>query len=305
MLRKTCALIITVCLGVSAFAADLKSDLEAMAAKHQGQVALYAKNLKTGETVAINADTPTQTASVIKLPVMIEAFYQSKAGKLDLTKRLNLTKDEQVPGSGVLAYIQPDVTLSLLDTITLMMILSDNTATNMTLDQVGIPNVNARIAAMGLKNTYLYKKVFRKADGPMPPDRPKFGLGKTTAREMADALESIVRCDMKDVALCEQMIKIMRGQQDHSMIPRYIETDPGFPHPEWVADKVGMLDDVRNDVALVQMKGVPILISIFTWDNKDQRWSHDNAAELLIASMARRIVQAWAPAATAEKPQQQ
>src|SRR3954470_2663268 len=115
---------------LSGFAADLKSDLEQLTAKHQGKVGLFAKNLRTGETVAIDADEPVQTASVIKLPVMIEAFYQSKAGKLDLTKKLNVTKTEQVPGSGILAYIQPDVTLSLLDTITLMMIVSDNTATN-------------------------------------------------------------------------------------------------------------------------------------------------------------------------------
>ncbi len=276
---------------------DLKSDLDQMISRHQGRVALYAKNLKTGEIVAINADEPVQTASVIKLPVMIEAFYQAKAGKLDLTKKMNLTKDEQVPGSGILAYIQPDVTLSVLDTITLMMIVSDNTATNMTLDQVGIPNVDARIAAMGLKNTYLYKKVFKKAEGPMPADQPKFGLGKTTAREMAEALESIERCDLKDQALCDQMLKIMRGQQEHSMIPRYIESDPGFPHPEWIADKIGALDDVRNDVALIMYKDTPILISVFTWENKDQRWTHDNAAEILIASLARRIAQQWAPTA--------
>ncbi len=283
----------------TSFAADLKSDLEQMAAKHPGHVSLFAKNLKTGETVAINADEPVQTASVIKLPVMIEAFYQAKAGKLDLARKLNLTKDEQVPGSGVLAYIQPDVTLSLLDTITLMMIVSDNTATNMTLDQVGIPNVNARIAAMGLKNTYLYKKVFRPAEGPMPADQPKFGLGKTTAREMAEALESIQRCDLKDQALCDQMLKIMRGQQEHSMIPRYLESESDLPHPEWIADKVGMLDEVRNDVALIMYKGVPIIISIFTWDNKDKRWTHDNAAEILIAAMARRIAQQWAVAVPA------
>src|ERR1041384_3310584 len=168
-LKSVRILALVCCLAVPALAADLKSDLEQMAAKHQGKVSLFAKNLKTGDTIAINADEPVQTASVIKLPVMIEAFYQAKAGKLDLTKKLNLTKEEQVPGSGILAYIQPDVTLSLLDTITLMMIVSDNTATNMSLDEIGIPNVNARIAAMGLKNTYLYKKVFRKAEGPMSP----------------------------------------------------------------------------------------------------------------------------------------
>src|SRR5512142_2685777 len=116
-MKRRLALLPLLALSLSCLAADLQSDLQKMAAAHQGKVALFAKNLKTGETVAINADEPVQTASVIKLPVMIEAFYQAKAGKLDLTKKLNLTKDDQVPGSGILAYIQPDVTLSLLDTI--------------------------------------------------------------------------------------------------------------------------------------------------------------------------------------------
>src|SRR5690242_12346448 len=108
MLKRSAILGLFVLVVGHVFAVDLKSDLEQMAAKHQGKVALFAKNLKTGDTVAINADEPVQTASVIKLPVMIEAFYQSKAGKLDLTKKLSLTKAEQVPGSGILAYIQPD-----------------------------------------------------------------------------------------------------------------------------------------------------------------------------------------------------
>jgi beta-lactamase class A len=298
------ALIVAVVLFLAAtcFAADLQSDLQKMASAYPGKVAVFAKNLKTGATVAIDADTPVQTASVIKLAVMIEAFYQVKAGKLDLSKRLSLTKADQVPGSGALAYIEPDVELSLKDTITLMMILSDNTATNMTLDQVGIANVNARLAAMGMKNTYLYKKVFKPAEGPMPPDQPKFGLGKTTAREMAEILESVERCDLKDQALCDTMIKIMRGQQDHDMIPRYIANDKDVPHPQWIADKIGALNDVRNDVALVQMKNAPLIISIFTWDNQDKRWSPENAGEILIGSMARRIVQEWGEPVIPEKP---
>jgi beta-lactamase class A len=279
---------------------DLQSDLAQMAAQHKGQVALYAKNLKTGQTVAIRADEPVQTASVIKLPIMIEAFYQAKSGKLDLHKMIHVTKADQVPGSGILAYIEPDVTISVLDAVELMMILSDNTAANLSMDAVGIPNVNKRIAAMGLKNTYLYKKVFTKATGPMPPDQPKFGLGKTTAREMAEAMENVYRCDLKDQALCDQMMNIMKRQQDREMIPRYLENEPNVPHPEWIADKVGMLDDVRNDVALVMYKDVPIVISIFTWDNADQRWSADNSAELLLASMAQRIAKEWAPAAPAK-----
>lgn len=289
------ALLILIAISASAAASDLQADLEKMAAGHKGKVALFAKNLKTGETVAVDADTPVRTASVIKLPIMVEAFYQAKAGRVRLNEKLTLTADNQVEGSGVLGALQPGVVLTLQDAITLMMIVSDNTATNMTIDRIGIPYVNARLAAMGMKNTHLYRKVFKPAEGPIPPDQPKFGLGKTTAREMAEVLESVQRCDLKDQALCDKMLKIMREQQDHSMIPRYIETDPSVQHPEWIADKVGALDDVRNDVALIQTKAAPMIISVFTYDNQDQRWMHDNAAEVLIASMAKRILQSWAP----------
>lgn len=278
----------------AALGADLQKDLDSMAARHAGKVALYAKNLKTGATVAISADEPVQTASVIKLPIMIEAFYQAKAGKVRLEERLRLTKDNQVPGSGVLTQLQPGLEPTLLDAITLMIIVSDNTATNMVIDRIGIAAVNARIAAMGLKNTYLYKKVFVPADGPMPPEQKRFGLGKTTAREMAEAMEGVQRCDLKDQALCDQMLAIMRRQQDQGMIPRYITTGE-TGQATAIGDKIGKLDAVRNDVALVTTKAAPLVISIFTWENKDQRWALDHEAELLIARMAKRIVEEWAP----------
>lgn len=282
-------------LASTAWAADLQKQLESMAAQHQGKVSLFAKNLKTGETVALDPDRPVETASVIKVPIMIEAFYQVKAGKLSLDKKVTLTKDNQVPGSGVLTFMQPGLELTLEDAITLMMILSDNTATNLVIDQVGIPAVDARIAAMGLKNTYLYKKVFKPPVGPVPADQKKFGLGKTTAREMAQAMESVQRCDLGDQALCKKMIGIMSNQQNRNMIPHYIETGDTSETASAIADKVGSENKVRNDVALVFTKAGPIVISAFTYDNQDQSWTAENQAEQLIAHMAKVIVDAWAP----------
>ena len=280
----------------SAFAADLQKNLDSLAADYHGKVALFAKDLKTGQTVAIDADEPVQTASVIKLPIMIEAFYLVKEGKLKLDQKITLTKDNQVPGSGVLQFMDSGLQLTLKDAITLMIILSDNTATNLVIDTVGIPNVNQRIAAMGLKNTYLYKKVFKPADGPMPADQKKFGLGKTTAREMAEAMESVYRCDLGDKDLCKTMLDILQHQQDRDSVPRYLESGDTSEKPSAIANKTGSLDDVRNDVALVETKSAPIVISAFTWDNQDQRWMPENAAQVLIANMARDVVSTWAPA---------
>ena len=274
--------------------ANLQKQLEALAAQHQGKVALYAKDLTTGKTVAIDADTPVQTASVIKLPLMLETMYEVKAGKHSLDEKITLTKDNQVPGSGVLQFMQPGLQLTLQDTMTLMIILSDNSATDLMIDAIGVGPVNNRMEQMGLKNTHLYKKVYRPATEPMPADQKKFGLGKTTAREMAEVLESIERCDLSDKALCEKMIGIMKNQQDRNKIPRYLETVDTSETPSAVANKTGSLDHVRNDVGIVYTKRGPIVISAFTYDNQDDSWTPDNKAELLIAKMAKEIVDAWA-----------
>ncbi|MGH9530925.1 MAG: serine hydrolase [Terriglobales bacterium] len=287
--------LIIVLLTAPAVAADLQQQLEAMVRAHHGKVALYAKHLKTGTTVAIDAHRPVQTASVIKLPIMVEAFAQVKAGKRSLADKIVLREEDKVPGSGILQFLRPGAQFTLEDAIVLMMTLSDNTSANLVIDQVGIPAVNARSAAMGLKNTYLYKKVYRKAEGPMPEDQKQFGLGKTTAREMAAVLESIEACDLGDAKLCTRMIEIMKNQQSRQMIARYLETADTTEVRSGIAAKLGELDDVKNEVALAYTETGPIVISIFTWDNQDQRWMADNQAYLLLAGMARAIVDAWAP----------
>lgn len=274
---------------------DLQKQLESMIVGYPGKVALYATHLTTGARVAINADQPVQTASVIKLPIMLEAFYQAKSGKLDLNRRLALTKENQVPGSGVLQFMHPGLEPTVEDAITLMIDVSDNTATNLVIDAVGIPAVNQRLAEMGLKNTYLYKKVYKPAQGPMPPDQPKFGLGKTTAREMGEVMAAIQRCDLGERKLCDRMIEILRNQFYRESVPRYLETLDTTEKPSSIANKTGALDEVRNDVALVMSNAGPIVISAFTWDNKDQTWTPDNHAYLLIARMSKAIVQAWSP----------
>jgi beta-lactamase class A len=182
---------------------------------------------------------------------------------------------------------------TLEDAITLMITQSDNTATNMIIDDIGISAVNARIAAMGLKNTYLYRKVFMQVVGPTPPDQPRFGLGKTTAREMAEVLESIERCDLGDRSLCDKMIGILKNQNVQTMIPRYLQTSDTTESPSSIGNKTGSLDEVRADVGLVYTKRGPIVISAFTYDNADHSWTVDNSAELLVAKMAKLVVDAW------------
>ncbi|HVH87211.1 MAG TPA: serine hydrolase [Terriglobales bacterium] len=279
----------------------LQSKIATMAAQHRGKLALYGTNLKTGETISIDADKPVATASVIKLPILVEAMAQVKAGKHHLSDKITLQKDDIVQGSGMLQFFDTPLAITLKDALTFMIIESDNTATNLVIDQVGIKNVNDGIAQMGLKDTYLYKKVYKPAVGAMPADQKKFGLGKTTAREMGKVMESIVRCELQDQNLCNNMLYMLRNQQYRNLVPHYIETSDTSEGLSLIANKTGSLDEVRNDVAVVYSKNGPIVISAFTYDNEDKSWNNDNAAELLVAHMAKSIMEAWSPQGLAKE----
>ncbi|HEY6413006.1 MAG TPA: serine hydrolase [Edaphobacter sp.] len=285
--------------------AALQRELDELAGQHHGKVALYAAQLNTGKSVAIDADRPVQTASVIKLTILFEAMEQVRAGKSRWDEKLTLAKGDGVSGSGVLSFFDVPLTLTLKDVLTMMVILSDNTATNLAIDRFGVDAVNARIAWMGLKDTHLYKKIGKPATGPMPADQPKFGLGKTTAREMAMVMERIGRCGLAgageaalpgEAAICEVALKMLRNQFYRNTIPRYLEKLDSSETGSGIASKTGSLNAVRADVAIVAGKTGPMVLSIFTYDNEDKSWTADNEGEVLIGRLAKTIVEAWSPA---------
>ncbi len=283
----------------------LDAELKAIAAKHEGKVALFAQNLKTGQTASLDADVAVKTASTIKMGILLDAAEQIRTGKASLTEKLVLEHANQVEGSGVLAQLDTPIPLTLKDVLTLMVILSDNTATNLAIDRLGLDHINQTMKAAGLKQTYLYKKVYMPASGPMPPDQPKFGLGKTTAREMASIMQRIAECRLgldgseaakSDGPICGAILHMLRNQQDRDDIPRYLESLDTSEHGSAIANKTGALDAVRNDVALIATKSGPIVMAIFTYDNKDERWTGDNEAQQRIGKLAETVVKRWAPA---------
>jgi len=284
--------------------AKLEQQLAALAAAHHGHAAVFAKQVNTGHVVALNADQPVQTASVIKLTILFEAMEQVRAGKAKWDEKITLSKSDGVSGSGVLSFFDAPLTLTLKDVLTMMVIVSDNTATNLAIDRFGVEAVNARISWMGLKDTHLYKKVMKPPSGPMPADQPKFGLGKTTAREMAMVMERIGLCQLGtpgepqqagDAAICQVALTMLRNQFYRDTIPRYLEKLDSSEDGSAIASKTGSLNAVRNDVGIVAGKTGPILISIFTYENEDQSWTVDNEGELTVAKMAKAIVDAWSP----------
>jgi len=283
----------------------LQKELAGLAAAHRGKVALYATQLNTGKVVALDADQPVQTASLIKLTILFEAMEQVRAGKAWWDEKITLAKGDGVSGSGVLGLLDAPTVLTLKDVLTLMVILSDNTATNLTIDRFGVDSVNARIAWMGLKDTHLYKKIGKPATGPMPADQPKFGLGKTTAREMAKVMERIGRCELAgpgekaaagDEAICKVALGMLKNQFYRNTIPRYLEKVDSSETGSAIASKTGSLNAVRADVAIVAGKSGPMVLSIFTYENVDHGWTTDNEGEQMIARLAKVIVERWSPA---------
>ncbi len=298
----------------SVLKAKLQSITDARAAEGKGKVALYAVQLKTGNSVGVDADVTVQTASVIKLAILYEAMVEVRDGRAQWDERITLRPGEAVAGSGVLTFLDTPVTLTLKDVLTMMVIVSDNTATNLAIDRFGIGPVNARMELLGLKNTHLYKKVFRPAVGPMPADQPKFGLGKTTPREMGTLMGYIGECKLHekgaanglgeavfggvndaDRAVCGVALNMLKNQFYRETIPRYLETVDTSESGAAIASKTGSLDAVRNDVAIVMGRSGPMVLSIFTYDNKDQGWTVDNEAEVTIARLAKEIVSVWSP----------
>jgi beta-lactamase class A len=275
-----------------------------MTTAHHGNVTLYAKDLNSGKTVAINADTLVPTASVIKLTVLFEALKQIQEGRAHFDDKITLTHDNQVEGSGVLMFFDAPQTLTLKDVLTMMIIVSDNTATNVAIDTLGLKNIDDRIEWLGLKNTWLYKKVSMPPVGPMPADQKQFGLGKTTAREMASLMERFATCNLnvpgssakpsaEDQKLCDAAMHMLRNQFYRNSIPRYLETLDTTEGESKIANKTGALDHVRNDVGVVFARNGPVVISAFTYGNQDTSWTPDNEAEVLIAKLAKAIVDQW------------
>src|SRR5437867_2909767 len=135
VLSSSCPL----CLGGDS--STLEARLAPVATAHQGKVAIAVKHLGTGESYALHADEPMPTASLIKFPVMVETYYQYQEGKVRPNDLITLNQADKVPGSGILTdHISPGATITLRDAVRLMIVFSDNTATNMVLDHIGIPS---------------------------------------------------------------------------------------------------------------------------------------------------------------------
>src|SRR2546421_3570395 len=174
---------------------SLDTQIRAEISPFKGKVFVFAKNLDTGQTYSCNGDERVRTASTIKVAVMIEAFARVAEGHAKWTDELVLTKAARYSGSGILPGMSGGVRRSLQDCVRLMMLLSDNTATNMVLDYLSTDAVNERMNSLGFKSTRLMRRVGgggETKEGKLA-DNKRFGLGATTPHEMVQILERLDR----------------------------------------------------------------------------------------------------------------
>ena len=263
----------------------------------RGRMGVAAIDVRTGETIAVDADSRFPTASTIKTAVMIEAWQQSADGGLSMDTPLTLRDADKVGGAGVLRGLHDGLALSVADLIHLMIVLSDNTATNLLIERLGTARVNQRLESYGLRETKLFRPTFRDGHPDVLPELEReFGLGMTTPREMARLMALIAQGKAVNREASEAMLATLRRQQDRAMIPRLIPSDDRIQ----VANKTGTDEEkhplkdgvkrhVRADAAIVTGPDFTYVLAIYARQVEDTRWGVDNEALTAGARISRLI----------------
>ena len=244
----------------------LRASVERITRNVNATWGIYVKSLESGEELAIDADRQMDTMSVIKIPLMVEAFQQIKAGKMALNDKYTLSKGDMRPGTGILRSLDPGDVLTVKDLITLMIIVSDNTATDVLYRMVGgVEAVNQRMNTLGLKQTRApatakaWFDAIRAAPSAEQFHREnKHPFGLSTPRETGMLLEKMEHGTLVDKPSSQMMLEILRGQVYRSRIPRYLA---GFRIPHKTGD---FLPHIGNDVGVLEAPGKTIVVSIYT-----------------------------------------
>jgi beta-lactamase class A len=233
---------------------ELLRRLEAAVEDFDGLIGVSVKDLTSGDEFHLNENVVFPVASSIKIPILIELFNKARVGKIDLDKEETIRDEDKVKGSGVLKEMgDGTVTLTTRDLATLMIIVSDNTATNMLIDAVGMIDVNTMLNELGLEETRLQRKM---------QDHQTISEGKdnfSTPSEFARLMERLHRHEGIDPWVCEQSLSVLRK-------PKATPISRALPYEVEVADKDGDMPGVRCDIGVVYLPKRPYVLSIMTKD---------------------------------------
>jgi beta-lactamase class A len=271
----------------------MAGEIRRVSARIGADVYLFAKNLDTGAEFGWRADERVRTASTIKLPVLCALHEKVARGEVKWDEMLVVREADKVSGSGVLHEFSGGVRLPVRDVSNLMIVVSDNTATNLILDRISADAVNEYMDRLGLMQTRSMRKVrgdgtdlkaasgWSKA-GRMEENR-RFGLGSSTPREMVQLMEMLAAGKVVSAAASREILATLERQQYKDGIGRRLGEFR-------VASKSGALDALRSDVGLVRTPKGRIAMAITVDGMKDVDYSEDNAGLLAIAALARQIV---------------
>lgn len=264
---------------------SLESRLAPLAQAHAGKVSVAVKHLDTGESYTLNPDEPLPTASLIKFPIMVDYYFQVAEGKLRPNELCILQSNDKVPGSGILTdHFSVGAAFPLRDAVRLMIVYSDNTATNIVLDHTGIPPVNDRMESLGLPNTKIHSKVYKRTTSSINLKRSeKFGLGSTSANEMIRLLDKLHKGELVNKTACDEMLGHLKKCEDPDKFPRFL------PYGTVVAMKTGSVSDARTVAGIIYVKKQPVACCVMTAENKDKSYHPDNAGDLLCAKVAKEV----------------
>jgi beta-lactamase class A len=262
-------------------AARLEAAVAAEVAAFKGKVWIHAKNLDTGAEFSLRGDERVRTASTIKLPILIALHTAVAAGKVRWTDEVLLAKEKKVSGSGVLTELADGTRLTLRDAANLMIVVSDNTATNLVLDAITADYVNEVMDGLGFPKTRSLRKVM--GGGPSKanedPTLRLYGLGVSTPRDLVEMLERLERGAIVSPEASKEMLETLKREQYADGIGRTLLDVT-------IASKSGALDRLRSDVALVYSRKGRIAMAITVDDMPEVHYTVDNPGLLLISRLS-------------------
>lgn len=237
----------------------LQADIRQVDQQLDGVLGLAMKDLTSGEEFLIHGDEVMPQASSIKIAILANLYLQAQQGRIKLTDQYIVRKEDLVPGSDIMLGLTPSVTrLTLRDLATIMVAVSDNSATNVLIDRVGFENVNAMLESLGLHSTRLRRKMM---------DLKAAGEGRenvSTPREMMTLLETIYRGRLLNKEMKEDFLRVLSTHKESSMLQ-------GLPDDVIAANKPGELEAVRNDSGIVLVKNRPYILCVMTTYLKDEK----------------------------------
>ena len=205
----------------------------------KGKTGFYYKNLITSEEWELNSSLPLIAASVIKIPVLTEVFANLHSGTADKNEFYKIKETDKLPSCGALNYMHTGLEVTLEDLYTLMIILSDNTATNILIKKFGMEKINARMRSLGLERTTVNRLLFDSAAAKEGKEN------YITAKEIGILLEKMYKGELISHKASEEMISILKNQRLNGKIPFYFKGEIKIAH------KTGEDDGITHDVGIV------------------------------------------------------